>query len=68
MVDSPAWASSNMTTLEASYQGSLIADALAMPIHWYYNREAIDADYPDLSSYRAPLPQHPDSILWRSQY
>ena len=57
-----------MTTLEAAYQGSLIADALAMPVHWYYNREALDEDYPDLSCYRSPLAHHPDSILWRSQY
>lgn len=35
-----------MTILEAAYQGSLVADALAMPVHWYYNREAIDEGLP----------------------
>ena len=57
-----------MTILEAAYQGTLIADALAMPVHWYYNREALDIDYPELSTYCSPLSHHPDSILWRSQY
>ncbi|MDB4265312.1 ADP-ribosylglycohydrolase family protein [bacterium] len=57
-----------MTTLEAAYQGSLIADAFAMPVHWYYDREALDRDYPHLDTFRAPLPHHPDSILWRSNF
>lgn len=57
-----------MTTHEAAYQGSLLADALAMPVHWYYDREALDRDYPDLADFRDPLPHHPDSILWRSQF
>ncbi len=57
-----------MTTHEAAYQGSLIADAFAMPVHWYYDCSALDRDYPDLSNYCAPLPHHPDSILWRSEF
>ncbi len=57
-----------MTIHDAAHHGSLIADAFAMPVHWYYNREAMDEDYPDLSTYQAPLPHHPDSILWRSEY
>ena len=51
-----------------AYHGSLIADALSMPVHWYYNREALDMDYPDLSRFCSPLKLHPDSILWRSEY
>lgn len=39
-----------------------------MPVHWYYNREALDADYPDLSTCQAPLSHHPNSILWRSEF
>lgn len=57
-----------MTVQDAAYHGSLIADALAMPVHWYYDRAAMDRDYPDLSHYLDPLPHHPDSILWRSEY
>jgi ADP-ribosylglycohydrolase len=52
----------------AAYHGSLIADALAMPVHWYYNREALDLDYPNLDQFCSPLKFHPDSILWRSEY
>lgn len=58
-------------SLIRAYHGSLIADALSMPVHWYYNREALDRDYPDLSrfsKFSSPLKFHPDSILWRSEY
>ncbi len=57
-----------MTTHQAAFHGSLLADAFAMPVHWYYDREALDRDYPDLCDFRAPLPHHPDSILWRSKF
>lgn len=56
------------------FLGSLIADAVAMPVHWYYDRQALDRDYPDLlppprgPAYLAPRSPHPDSILWRSQW
>jgi ADP-ribosyl-[dinitrogen reductase] hydrolase len=48
--------------------GSLVADAIAMPVHWYYNQSAIDRDYGSIDRYHAPRPVHPDSILWRSSY
>lgn len=48
--------------------GALAADALAMPAHWYYDRQALQRDYGTLSSYVAPKSPHSDSILWRSQY
>jgi ADP-ribosylglycohydrolase len=48
--------------------GSLIADALAMPLHWYYDRDAMLRDYGEVSNYVAPHNPHPDSILWRSAY
>ena len=48
--------------------GSLIADAVAMPVHWYYDQRAIDRDYGELGGYAAPKNPHPDSILWRSQW
>lgn len=57
-----------MTIHEAAYHGSLIADAFAMPVHWYYNRDLMDRDYPVLDRYLSPLRHHPDSILWRSEY
>lgn len=51
-----------------AFLGSLIADALAMPGHWYYDREALLRDYGALDGYLAPQNPHPDSILWRSSY
>ena len=48
--------------------GALAADSLAMPAHWYYDREALAADYGPLTSYRSPLTPHPDSIMHRSHY
>lgn len=56
------------TTLQNAFLGSLIADAAAMPVHWYYDTQALDRDYPDLSIYSNPKNPHPDSILWRSKY
>jgi ADP-ribosylglycohydrolase len=56
------------------FLGSLVADAVAMPVHWYYDRQALDRDYPDLlpppagPAYLAPRSPHADSILWRSQW
>jgi hypothetical protein len=56
-----------MSLLHA-YLGSLIADALAMPGHWYYDREALRRDYGVLDHYQVPRNPHPGSILWRSEY
>lgn len=51
-----------------AFVGALVADAVAMPVHWYYDRDALDRDHPGLSGYAAPKHPHPDSILWRSRY
>ena len=48
--------------------GSLVADAVSMPVHWYYDREALRRDYGTIHGYLPPKSPHPDSILWRSQY
>ncbi len=48
--------------------GLCIGDALAMPVHWYYNRQALFEDYGRVTDYLAPRNPHPDSILWRSTY
>lgn len=48
--------------------GALVADAVAMPVHWYYDTAALDRDHAPLDGYRAPRNPHPDSILWRSKY
>jgi hypothetical protein len=48
--------------------GLFIGDALAMPVHWYYNIESLKKDYGTVTDYMAPQNPHPDSILWRSSY
>lgn len=48
--------------------GALAADALSMPVHWYYDRSALQRNYPMLKLYVAPKSPHADSILWRSEY
>jgi ADP-ribosylglycohydrolase len=51
-----------------AYHGSLAADAVAMPVHWYYDREALRAEYGEITGYLAPKNPHTGSILWRSHY
>ena len=46
--------------------GLCIGDALTMPVHWYYNRQALFRDYGRVTDFLAPKNPHPDSILWRS--
>lgn len=48
--------------------GMFIGDALAMPVHWYYDRAALRRDYGLVVDYIEPRNPHPGSILWRSQY
>jgi len=48
--------------------GLSIGDALAMPVHWYYNRRSLFDDYGWVTDYLSPRNPHPDSILWRSSY
>jgi ADP-ribosylglycohydrolase len=61
------------TSLRA-FLGSLVADAVAMPVHWYYDTAALDRDYPRLADptrppeHLPPRSPHPDSILWRSSW
>ena len=55
-------------SLQNAFLGSLVGDAIAMPSHWYYDRDALDRDYGDFDDYQSPRNPHPDSILWRSSY
>ncbi len=48
--------------------GMFIGDALAMPVHWYYDRAALRRDYGMVIDFVEPKNPHPGSILWRSQY
>ena len=60
--------SHQMTQPPDALLGALAADALAMPVHWYYDRTALVRDYGEVTSYLAPRNPHADSILWRSSY
>jgi len=33
-----------------------------MPVHWYYDRAALERDYGQLASFLPPRNPHPDSI------
>jgi len=48
--------------------GAFLGDALAMPVHWYYDRAALARDYGRVADLVAPKNPHADSILWRSSY
>jgi ADP-ribosylglycohydrolase len=48
--------------------GLFIGDALALPVHWYYDRAALRRDYGRVTGFVDPKEPHPDSILWRSEY
>jgi ADP-ribosylglycohydrolase len=56
------------TKFRGTLDGLCIGDSLAMPVHWYYNRQALLNDYGRVTDYLAPRNPHPDSILWRSSY
>ena len=49
---------------EEAVYGMLVADAVAMPVHWYYNPDDIKRGYGSwLTGYVAPNSKHPSSIL-----
>jgi ADP-ribosyl-[dinitrogen reductase] hydrolase len=43
--------------------GMFIGDALAMPVHWYYNIAALWQDFGNIRDYQAPKVHHPNSIM-----
>jgi ADP-ribosylglycohydrolase len=43
--------------------GMFVGDALAMPVHWYYNIAALWQDIGVIRDYQAPKPHHPNSIM-----
>ena len=57
-----------LTKVPDTLYGLFIGDALAMPVHWYYNRQALNRDYGWVTACKTPHNPHPDSILWRSSY
>ena len=43
--------------------GMFIGDALAMPVHWYYDTKALQQDYGPIRNMEAPKEFHPNSLL-----
>ena len=43
--------------------GMFIGDALAMPVHWYYNIATLWQDFGQIRDYQAPKAHHPNSIM-----
>ncbi len=64
----PAEKKSRRQRLDGSLAGLFIGDALAMPVHWYYDTAALERDYGVVRDYLPPQNPHPDSVLWRSKY
>jgi ADP-ribosyl-[dinitrogen reductase] hydrolase len=50
--------------------GMMIADALAMPVHWYYTPGTIERDFGEegIQNYQAPVHPHPDAFAWSMSY
>lgn len=58
----------NPQKLIQAFEGSLSADALAMPVHWYYDTQALFREYGRVDHFTAPKSPHTGSILFRSKY
>ena len=43
--------------------GLFVGDALAMPVHWYYDVAALHRDFGTIRDYQAPKDFHPSSIM-----
>ena len=57
-----------MTIFSSAYQGSLAADALAMPVHWYYDRDSLRRDYGLVDRFVAPRNPHPEGYMHKFNY
>ncbi len=49
--------------LRGALWGMFVGDALAMPVHWYYDLAALQRDFGTIRDYQAPKDFHPSSIM-----
>lgn len=57
------------TRIENALWGLFIADALAMPAHWYYSRENIVRDFDGgVKTFQAPKHPHPEAFMVGMSY
>ncbi len=55
--------------IEGALWGLFVADALAMPIHWYYDRKNILSDFPGgVTRFEAPRHPHPEAFMIGMRY
>lgn len=59
---------SSSDRIRGALSGMFIGDAMAMPVHWYYDTKALRRDYGKVTNYQKPRNPHPDSFLWRSSF
>ena len=43
--------------------GMFVGDALAMPVHWYYDVAALQRDFGVVRDFQSPRDFHPSSIM-----
>jgi len=56
--------SDRKSRIEAALWGLFVGDALAMPAHWYYNRDNIRADFGGgITGYQDPPHPHPEAFM-----
>lgn len=61
---SPVRSAALKNAISEAVWGMVIADAVAMPVHWFYQIEEIKKRYNGwIQGYRAPCERHPTSIL-----
>ena len=53
----------NLSKQKAALLGLFIADAVASPVHWYYNTAALKQDYGTITGYMKPQDHFPNSIM-----
>jgi ADP-ribosyl-[dinitrogen reductase] hydrolase len=49
--------------LRGALWGMFVGDALAMPVHWYYDVAALQRDFGSLRDFQSPHEYHPSSIM-----
>lgn len=55
--------------IENALWGALMADALAMPVHWFYSKESIREQFPEgIDGFKAPPHPHPDAFMVGMSY
>lgn len=63
MAPLPTVSPATLDRVRGALWGIYIADALSMPVHWYYDPRVLQRDFGRITTYQAPKPVHPGSIM-----